>query len=89
MGATGPAMMGRPLRSGGQGIWIYSELHVSVCCMISLHLWTFGLTYMLLDFQFLLLMYRISDSRRPFEYLVVYSFNPLTTFVSAFVFTLS
>ena len=36
-------MMGRPVRSGGHGMWMYSEWHVFVCCIISLHLWTLGL----------------------------------------------
>ena len=62
VGATGPAIIGRPLRSAGTGMCTYSEqvvLHISIIVLL---LCTFGVTYMLLDFHFLLLIYVISCS---------------------------
>ena len=44
VGDSGPAMMGRPFRLRGQGIWMYSSLDDVEMSMISLHLCTLGVT---------------------------------------------
>ena len=70
--------MGRPFKFVGQGKWIYSSGDLEAISIISFDLWTFGEAYMLLDFQYLLLMYLISFSWRFFECFLVCSGTLMT-----------
>ena len=87
MGELGPAIIGRPLRSGGGSISIEMLSFSFIAFLMASHLCIFTSTYMLLDSQVKLVMYWYSFIVRHFLCVSISDFNSVNTLLSLFTFT--